>query len=168
MIPGPSLRPLSHRAASRRLSISSLAIVRSRHFWGRPQRRLFGPYARRPQWRQSEPWRRGAEPRAHQGGRQHHCSYRNFANAAAGTIGIDIDGLSANQFGRLTSSGTATPAGTLNVSLVNGFSPAIGNSFRILTFPARAGQFDTINGLQIGRGKQFSPTYGGTNLTVSR
>ena len=54
----------------------------------------------------------------------------------------------------------------LNLALVNGFSPAIGNSFPVLTFGSRTGQFATINGLALGNGKQFTPAYTATNLTL--
>ena len=55
----------------------------------------------------------------------------------------------------------------LNLALVNGFSPAIGNSFQVLTFGSRTGQFVTINGLALGNGKQLSPAYTATNLTLN-
>ena len=55
----------------------------------------------------------------------------------------------------------------LNLALVNGFSPAIGNSFQVLTFDSRTGQFATINGLALGNGKQFTPAYTATNLTLN-
>ena len=50
---------------------------------------------------------------------------------------------------------------------MNGFSPAIGNSFQVMTFGSRTGQFATINGLAIGNGKQFSPAYAATDLTLN-
>ena len=82
----------------------------------------------------------------------------------------------ANQWGRLTSPGAAALDGTLHLALVNGFSPAIGNSFQVMTFASRTGQFATINGTALGnpfgfaqgtRGKQFSPAYAATNLTLN-
>ena len=80
---------------------------------------------------------------------------------------IDIGGTATSQFGRLTTSGAATLDGMLNLALVDGFSPAIGNSFPVMTFGSRTGQFATINGLAIGNGKQFSPKYAATNLTLN-
>ena len=68
---------------------------------------------------------------------------------------------------------------------MNGFSPALGNSFPVLTFGSRTGQFATINGLTLGnpfgpfgcaqgtrfaqggRGKQFNAAYTATNLTLN-
>ncbi len=40
---------------------------------------------------------------------------------------------------------TATLAGALNVSLINGFQPQQGNSFTLVTFGSRAGTFDSFN-----------------------
>ena len=67
----------------------------------------------------------------------------------------------------MTISGAATLDGMLNLALVNGFSPAIGNSFQVMTFGSRTGQFATINGLAIGNGKQFTPAYTATSLTLN-
>ena len=50
---------------------------------------------------------------------------------------------------------------------MNGFSPALGNSFQVMTFSSRTGQFATINGLALGNGKQFTPAYTATNLTLN-
>ena len=80
---------------------------------------------------------------------------------------INIGGTATSQFGRLTVSGATTLDGTLNLALVNGFSPAIGNSFQVMTFGSRTGQFATINGTALGNGKQFSPAYSATSLTLN-
>ncbi len=95
---------------------------------------------------------------------------------ANGTGAIDIGGTATSQFRRLTISSADTLDGTLNLALVNSFSPAIGNSFQVMPFSSRTGQFATINGLAIGnpfdfaqgiRGKPFSPAYTATNLNVT-
>ena len=87
-------------------------------------------------------------------------------NPANGTVAIDIGGTATSLFGRMTISGAATLDGMLNLALVNGFSPALGNSFQVMTFDSRTGQFATINGLALGNGKQFTPAYTATNLTL--
>ena len=90
-----------------------------------------------------------------------------------------------SQYGHLSVTGaahstplraSATLSGTLNLAVVNGFSPAIGNTFPVLTYGSRTGQFQglvlsevegtTLNGLTIGNGNQFTPTYNATNLTL--
>src|SRR5207253_1139300 len=57
--------------------------------------------------------------------------------------------------------------GTLNISLVNSFDPAVGTQFSIITFASRTGTFATINGLSIPNNKSFTPSYNATNLTLS-
>ena len=84
-----------------------------------------------------------------------------------GKLQIEIHGTTTSQIGRMTISSAATLDGMLNLALVKGFSPAIGNSFQVLTFGSRAGQFATINGLAIGNGNQFTPAYNATNLTLN-
>jgi len=91
----------------------------------------------------------------------------NFVNTGAGTVSVEIGGTGASQFGRLNIPGTATLAGNLSLAVVNGFSPAIGNSFQVMTFGSRTGQFDVITGLAIGNGNRFNPAYAATNLILN-
>ena len=89
-------------------------------------------------------------------------------------MAIEIGGTAAGQFGRITIDGSAhsTPlraaaalAGTLNLSAVNGFGPALNSTFNVLTYTSHTGQFDTVNG-SIGSGKQFAVTYGAIGLAA--
>ena len=50
-------------------------------------------------------------------------------------------------------------SGTLDISLTGGYEPTIGDTFVIMTFPSRSGEFDTVNGLIIGAGKRFDVLY---------
>src|SRR5262249_38520270 len=80
---------------------------------------------------------------------------------------LELGGLTAgSQFDRLSTSGVVALNGTLNVSLINGFSPAFGNSFQVLTFGSRTGDFATINGLDLGNGLRLVPFYDGVSLTL--
>jgi hypothetical protein len=65
-----------------------------------------------------------------------------------------------------TAAGTINLNGTLNVSLINGFAPVFGNSFQVLTFASRTGDFATINGLDLGTGLRLIPVYDGSSLTL--
>jgi hypothetical protein len=67
----------------------------------------------------------------------------NFTQGAAGTLDLQLDGTSAGQFGTLAVTGTATLAGTLQDTLVNGYGPMPGDAFPILTYGARSGDFAT-------------------------
>ena len=51
--------------------------------------------------------------------------------------------------------------GTLNVVLVDGYVPPIGTTIDIVSYSpgSLTGQFAVINGLDIGNGTSFSPTY---------
>jgi hypothetical protein len=88
-------------------------------------------------------------------------NYRQTAGAA-----LDIDIASPTVYGALTVSGTMTLAGTLNVALLNGFIPALGASFSILSFAARSGDFSTENGLDFSQDEFFVPDYVGNTLTL--
>jgi hypothetical protein len=55
----------------------------------------------------------------------------------------------------MTVTGAATLDGTLNVSLANGFTPALNDRFRYMTHASRTGSFSATNGLDIGCGLAF-------------
>jgi hypothetical protein len=57
--------------------------------------------------------------------------------------------------------------GTLNLTLINSFLPAIGATFTILTASARSGQFATVNGLGINGGEHFQISYSATSVTLT-
>ena len=82
-----------------------------------------------------------------------------YQQTAAGALNVGLGGTAAGQFDRLQITGAATLAGTLNVSLVGGFLPAVGNTFEILTFASRTGDFATVTGLSLPNGNtlQYSP-----------
>ena len=69
----------------------------------------------------------------------------NYTQTADGVLLIRIGGPS--QFGQLAITGSATLAGTLEISLLDDYVPAIGTSFQILTFAEYAGGFTTDVGL---------------------
>jgi hypothetical protein len=90
-----------------------------------------------------------------------------FENSPGGMVNIDIGGTATSQFGRVTVTGAAMLDGTLNLATLNGFSPAIGDAFQVMTFPSRTGEFAPVNGLIIGNGNAFVPIYNATNLTLN-
>src|SRR5205823_1268547 len=80
---------------------------------------------------------------------------------------VDIGGLSpGSQYDRLAVGGAATLAGTLNVSMANGYTPNSGNTFQVITYASRSGAFSTVNGLELGNGLTLYPDYNPTNLTL--
>jgi hypothetical protein len=89
----------------------------------------------------------------------------NYTQTAGAALDIDI--ASPTVYGTLAVSGTMTLAGTLNVALLNGFTPALGASFSILSFGARSGDFSTENGLNFSPDEFFVPEYVGNTLTLT-
>jgi T5SS/PEP-CTERM-associated repeat protein len=66
----------------------------------------------------------------------------NYSQSSSGTLQIQL----ANpQYDQLLVSGAVTLGGTLDVSLVNSFSPQSGNTFNILHWATRSGMFSTVN-----------------------
>ena len=58
---------------------------------------------------------------------------------------LEIDLASLTTFDQLDITGALAAAGTLDISLSGGFSPADGDSFDILNFASASGSFDSIN-----------------------
>jgi RHS repeat-associated protein len=74
---------------------------------------------------------------------------RNYTQTAAGHLDVDIGGtVPGTQYDRLAIQGNATLAGTLDIGLVNGFGPATGQTFDVMTYAGATGAFGTINGAQ--------------------
>jgi hypothetical protein len=82
---------------------------------------------------------------------------------------IKIGGTTAGtEYGRLATTGAATLNGTLNVSLINGFVPNVGDSFTIMTYGSKTGTFSTVNLPSLPAGKWWNPVaYNGTNIVLS-
>ena len=87
-----------------------------------------------------------------------------FTQTATGTLALTVGGSSS---GQLNVSGAATLDGTLTISLADGFIPNLGDTFQIVSFASRTGQFATINGLNIGGGLAFQADYSATGLTLT-
>ena len=88
----------------------------------------------------------------------------SFIQAASGIVSAELAGTGVGEFGHISVSGAATLDGTLNVTVGEGFVPAIGDDFQLLTYGSHSGTFATID----GNGLAFSPTYNATNLTITR
>ena len=90
-----------------------------------------------------------------------------YTQASGGAFAAEIGGLTVgSQYDRLATSGAATLAGTLDIVLINGFDPNVGDTFTIMTFGSRTGDFNNVNGLVIGGGKVFQKTVSATDVTL--
>ncbi len=91
----------------------------------------------------------------------------NYTQSSAGAFNVKIGGTGAGQFDSVTLTGTATLAGALNVSLINPFSPALGNTFTILTASAVSGTFSSTNLPGLSAGLGWKVTYTATTVVLS-
>lgn len=64
---------------------------------------------------------------------------------SVGPSELDIELASPSSYDLFAVTGTTTPAGTLNVSLLSGYQPATGDTFQPLTFASNSGDFATKN-----------------------
>ncbi|HEY9175242.1 MAG TPA: hypothetical protein VI136_23390 [Verrucomicrobiae bacterium] len=83
----------------------------------------------------------------------------DYTQTAAGTLRIEIAGRNPGQFDQVNVSGSAALDGTLTVTLTNGFTPAPGDTFPILTCSSRTGSFAVTNGLALGNGTSLAVEY---------
>ncbi len=89
----------------------------------------------------------------------------NYSQAIAGSLTVDLAGYTqGTTYDWLSVSGTSTLNGILNVNLLNGFSPIVGDTFTFLNYSSKTGAFSTLNSLNNGYG--YSVTYNGTNAQL--
>ncbi len=70
----------------------------------------------------------------------------NYTQGANGSLAMELGGLTpATEHDQLVVNGTATIAGRLDVSFVNGVFPNVPDTFTILTATTRNGQFDVVD-----------------------
>jgi alpha-L-arabinofuranosidase len=88
-----------------------------------------------------------------------------YSQTATGIFHSDLAGPSAgNDYGNLTAAGAATLAGTLDATLVNGYSPSINDGFTLISYSGETGSFGTY---QLPSGSTYTfqvgvnPTYVG-------
>ncbi len=77
---------------------------------------------------------------------------------------LNFDQASLAQFGKLSAASQAVIlAGTVQLTPVDGFVPAVGNAFQVLTYGSRIGTFDTIDGGSVS----YSTNYAANAFTVT-
>jgi hypothetical protein len=86
----------------------------------------------------------------------------NYTQTGTGRLEIEVGGTAAGQYDRLIVTGTANLGGTLNTTLVNGFTPAPGDSFPVLQYTGSTGSFAQVTGALTG-----TPGSGGLTLVPS-
>jgi hypothetical protein len=90
----------------------------------------------------------------------------NYTQGTNGVLDIEIGGTTPGTgYDQLRVNGTATLGGTLNVTLINGFQPAVGDVFQIIAPNAFSGAFATINTVGFSGTVNYSSS--GITLTVN-
>lgn len=90
-----------------------------------------------------------------------------YTQNSTGTLNISVGGTAAGTFGDLAVTNGVSLGGTLSIKLINGFVPAIGDSFTILTGSAVSGEFATVKGTSINSSEHFQVNYNATNVTLT-
>ena len=91
----------------------------------------------------------------------------DYPQTVSGVLNVELGGTTfPGQYDRLAASGAATFAGTLNVTTISGFPPAIGNAFTLMTYGSQTGAFATTNlpSLPVG---QWQVSVGATTLVLT-
>jgi hypothetical protein len=95
----------------------------------------------------------------------------NYIQQALGALDVEIGGTTAgtqyDQLNVAATGGAATLNGALNVSLANGFVPALGQTFTIVNALSRTGTFATTSFPGIGCGLTWSVSYTGTTAVLN-
>ena len=89
----------------------------------------------------------------------------DYTEGTAGALLFELGGLAGGQFDFLDVNGTASLGGTLEISLLDGYHPMLGDSFRVMDFNSRTGDFDSIQVLGAS-GFQFTTEYNADSLTL--
>jgi hypothetical protein len=87
-----------------------------------------------------------------------------YQQIAGATLNLVLGGTTSGNFSRLAFSGSASLAGTLNITFMNCFVPALGDSFQILTASSVSGTFGTI---LAPTGFTLIGTYSPSNVTIT-
>ncbi len=84
----------------------------------------------------------------------------DYSGDATSSINIEIAGRTPGSgYDKLVVSGNATLGATLNVDLLNLYVPAVGDTFRIMSYPSGSGFFQTINTPLINGQPVFTVNY---------
>lgn len=90
----------------------------------------------------------------------------SFEQVPSGAIVIQIAGTGEGEHDRLVVTGEATLDGSLWVEALDSYQPQVGDTFTLMTFGSRIGQFDTLAGCP-GPGLCFRPVYTDTSIVIT-
>ncbi len=73
----------------------------------------------------------------------------NFTQGTTGTLSAELGGAGGGQSDVLSVGGSATLGGLLEVSFINGYAPAFGDTLNVITAGARSGTFNNTQGTSL-------------------
>ncbi len=86
----------------------------------------------------------------------------------SGTLLAELGGTNVGSgYDRVVVNGSASLNGTLQISRINGFAPAISNTFTILSAASVSGSFSNYVGLDAGNSLEFVPNVSASNVTLA-
>ena len=83
----------------------------------------------------------------------------DYTQGPDGRLLMEIAGWQPGQYDVLNITGTAYLDGLLEISLLDGFMPQVGDTFDILKFVSYTGGFSSVTGLNFGGGRYFELNY---------
>ena len=91
-----------------------------------------------------------------------------YSENGAGALKVDLGGTTAGtQYDVLNITSTASLGGTLNVDLISGFKPTVGESFDIMNYSSETGTFTKLNLPKLAGGDTWSISYNTTDVVLT-
>jgi hypothetical protein len=91
-----------------------------------------------------------------------------YTQTASGALNIEIAGTSGTALGQLLVTGKATLDGSMNLSIINGFLPVLGDLFKVVTFASATGTIAKYNGVNLTQyNLQLSAKQNPADITLS-
>lgn len=91
----------------------------------------------------------------------------DVAQDSTSEINIELGGLTVGDLhDKLNVTGSMVLDGLLNISLINDFTPSVGDVFDIIGYSSATGNFDKVNGLYPGTGVIFSIEQNASNINI--
>ncbi len=92
----------------------------------------------------------------------------DYTQTSAGSLEIEIGGTTAETaYDVFVVNGSSSLAGTLDVLLLDGFIPAVGDQFEVLQFASVSGDFETVNLPSLPTGKNWVRTFSETAMLLT-
>ena len=91
----------------------------------------------------------------------------NLQLSDSASVNIEIGGyIAGSEYDRIVVIDTAQFGGSLNATLINGFTPILSDTFRVITYTEHQGQFNSITSNNFGNGLILGKTYTSNGLIL--